>query len=419
LTDIAMVVVWILLGLFSGQAILVWGFVKTLDRWRDMPLEDDCCPKVAVILCLRGTDPFLENCLRGVINLDYPQFELFVVVDNQDDPAWEVVTRVVGSTQSPKVHIQELIERLDTCSLKCSSLVQVISRLDETYEVAALLDADTVPDSNWLRQLVAPLMHETVGVTTGNRWYAPVEPSFATLVRYCWNSAAIVQMFWYHIAWGGTMAIKLSIVRSTDLLDRWRTAFCEDTMLYKTLRRHRLRVAFVPSLLMVNRESCDMSGFFHWVSRQLLTARLYHPQWTAVLAHGVSAALVSVIGLTVLVCALIAKDWTGAFWVSGGLIGYQLALLSLLIPLESAARKILRPRGQATIRFTPACLAKTVTAAVVLQLVYPAAILSAVLTRRVRWRGIDYRIGGPRDIRLVEYQPFRCVSDGDNVVNSL
>ena len=33
------------------------------------------------------------------------------------------------------------------------------------------------------------------------------------------------------------------------------------------------RVAFVPSLMMVNREDCSMGVFFRWVKRQLLTAR--------------------------------------------------------------------------------------------------------------------------------------------------
>ena len=74
--------------------------------------------------------------------------------------------------------------------------------------MVALLDADTIPHRTWLRELVAPLADPRVGAATGNRWYMPAEAGWAGLVRYLWNAAAVVQMYCYGIAWGGTLALK-------------------------------------------------------------------------------------------------------------------------------------------------------------------------------------------------------------------
>ena len=126
--------------------------------------------------------------------------------------------------------------------------MQAASSLDESVGFIAQLDADTIPHSTWLRELATALADERVGAATGNRWYMPERVSIAAMVRYIWNAAAVVQMYSYGIAWGGTLAVKTSVLRETDLLKRWSNAFCEDTMLYAFLKKHRLRVAFVPSL---------------------------------------------------------------------------------------------------------------------------------------------------------------------------
>jgi len=45
-------------------------------------------------------------------------------------------------------------------------------------------------------------------------------------------------------------------------------------------------------------------------------------------------------------------------------------------------------------------------AGLLLQLVYPPTVLSTMLLRQVRWRGIDYSIDGPWSVRMLEYKPF-------------
>ena len=280
-----------LVALAIAQGLLAVVFLRTLAGFRQPRPGESACPKAAVVLCLRGRDPFLEKCLELLLAQDYPDYQLHVVVDGRQDPAWQVAESLAERYGAERVHIETLDDRRDTCSLKCSSVTQAIERLDPSFQVAALVDADTMPHSTWLRDLVAPLADERVGAATGNRWYMPAGGSWGALVRYLWNAAAIVQMYWYEVPWGGTLAVKRKVIDDLDLLGRWRRAFCEDTMLYRQLGRRGLRVRFVPSLMMVNREDCGVGACRRWISRQLLTMRLYHPLWPLVLLHGFGTTL--------------------------------------------------------------------------------------------------------------------------------
>ena len=397
----------LLAALLIGQLPLVLAFLRILNRWQSFRRDDAPCPKVAVILCLRGPDPFLADCIRAILNQDYPTYELRVVVDSMDDPAWEVVARAVAGSGVQNVRVAQLTKRRETCSLKCSNLVQAVSDLDESFEVVALVDADTVPHTTWLRDLVAPFADPAVGATTGGRWYMPSEVSWGSLVRYWWNVAAVVQMYCYGIAWGGALAVKTEVFRQSDLLDRWSNALCEDTMLKTCLAELGLKVQFVPSLMMVNREGCDIAGYFGWVRRQLLTARLYHPLWPAVLGHGVLTFLGPLFALTVAVYAALAEsEWDTAVWALGGLVGYEVGLISTAFMLEASVRRIVRARGEPLPLPSTVAALKTVVALPFTQLIYALALAAAQCLSSVGWRGVLYRIDARRRIRLIEYRPF-------------
>lgn len=406
--------------LIVAQALLVIGFSLVMLRARRVEIEDANCPRAAVILCLRGGDPFLRNCIAAILDQDYPNYELRIIVDCEQDPAWSVAAECIAESGATNVLIQPLRNPKDSCSLKCSSVVQAISELDDTFEVVALLDADTVPHRTWLRELVAPLADDRVGATTGNRWYMPDEVTLPSLIRYVWNAAAIVQMYWFGIAWGGSLAIKVKVLRESDLLERWSNAFCEDTMVFRALRQMKLRLVYVPSLLMVNRESCDLSGYFRWVRRQLLTARLYHPNWFLVLSHGVSTTIVPLLMVALLVVAIREGQMPVTSWLAATLAFSWLANAVMITLLEISARRVVAHRNEPTQWLGILGFVKYVLALPVTQLVYSAALASSLFVRKVGWRGITYRVDGPWKIRMLEYRPYKASELSDlNPASSL
>lgn len=402
----AVAMFWILAGLAAGQALLVRRFVSALRQAPVSSAAQTPCPKTAVVLCLRGPDPFLPACLEAILQQDYPDYDLRVVVDSAEDPAWKIVTDVVAHRGEVNVQVRPLTSRRETCSLKCSSVLQAVSELNGSYEAVALLDADTVPHRTWLRELVAPLADPRVAACSGNRWYMPSAISWGSLVRWLWNAAAVVQMFCYRIPWGGSLAVKLSAFREAGLADRWGHAFCEDTMLYGQLQRAGYRVAFAPTLMMVNREDVSLGGFFRWVARQLLTARLYHPAWWLVVGHGLGIAVAQLVCLALLGVACASANGPAVAWLAAGLAVYWFAMAGLIVALETAVRRMPASRGERTAWLRSGAIFQVAGAILLTQVLYTGALMSAMFVRIVEWRGVRYRIDGPWQIRLIEYRPY-------------
>ena len=219
MTTLAIVVFCFIVSVVAVQAVLGIGFVRVLAKPKLCEAQE--YPKAAIILCLRGADPFLDRCIRALLRQDYPDFEVRIVVDDEQDPAWGIVNQTLGEPSASLVTAGQLKDPNNTCSLKCSSVAQAIEELDDSFEVVALLDADTIAHPTWLRELVTPLQDSDVGAATGNRWYMPDKPSLGSLVRYSWNAAAVVIMYWCKIAWGGTLAVKRTAIERADLLTHW------------------------------------------------------------------------------------------------------------------------------------------------------------------------------------------------------
>lgn len=361
-------------------------------------------PSIGVVLCLRGVDPSLQDCLRNLAHQNYPDFELHIVMDHDDDPSQKIVKQFASEKSAAKtrIHLHTLKPITEFGSLKCQSLVHVIERLPAGVEVVALVDADVIVDNQWLNKLVQPLTNREIGATTGTRWFTPPDDSAGSWVREIWNTAAIVQMQLYEIAWGGSLAIKMSVFDETNLLSRWRTAFCEDTMLSTELANNDLRVHYVSDLIVDSHESTSLNSTLTWITRQLLTVRLYHPSWFWVFGHALSVAFCIFVipALATLLLAMGALEHfllLAAAWLT-----YQIINAGLLSVIRSPNRELLGDRPLAyPIRFK-----NYVLALVLSQMIQPVAAVKALVAKRVSWRGVEYQIEEDSSVRLVEYRSF-------------
>src|SRR5262249_1870383 len=213
-------------------------------------------PRATRLLCIRGSDPPLSHCLQGLLRQDYPEYDIRIIIDSPDDPAWELVSRVLAREAHAAVQTSVLVNRQTRCSLKLSALVQAIRQLPASTEVVALIDADVIPHRQWLRNLAQPLTDPRVGATSGVRWYMAGGPArWGTLVRSAWSAAACTQMDAFRIPWGGSLAFRTELFRRSDLLERWARSFVEDTGSHRVLRSLGLRLCRVPEATMVNHEN--------------------------------------------------------------------------------------------------------------------------------------------------------------------
>lgn len=396
-----------LIGWLVIQGCLTLIFLWYLRSYKQPVLSDQQLPKTAVILCLRGADPFLPNCLRSLLDQNYPEYDLKLIIDSPEDPAFKITKEITTELNATNYEITTLRTVRHNCSLKCNSLIQAISDLDESYQVIALVDADTVVHPNWLKELVTPLTNEKVGLTTGNRWYLSTGKYWGSLVRYAGNVSTVVQMFLFQVPWGGSLALKKQVIQDTNLLEKWGEAFGDDMLLHKVVKKQGLQIKFVPSSLILNREEIDLRSLFTSLQRLILCCRLYHPNWLALIGDIVSSIIFPTFCIFLALGLLLVGEFNLATSLLESYGIYILGLLLLMLIMELGVQEILRKQDQFTPEVPLITIIKMWIAIPFTQWFYGVAILSSLWLSKVTWRGLTYRINSPWSIRLLEYHPYQ------------
>lgn len=422
-TAIAIAAGYAVLSLF--QTVYVWWYARRNQadlNQADLPGE---LPKttdelVYVVLCVRGNDPTLAACLKGIATQQLPRIQLVVCADDEDDPALATVQQHIELFSQPPIITIAPAKRTDR-SLKCNSLLQAFRVIREQVSnyadsssdpIVILVDADTSVATTAFGRLIAPLSDSEVVATTGSRWFTTVHSTAGTWMRQIWNAAAIVQMELYSIPWGGLLAFRFSLLDGSEWGSRLEKAFCEDTLLADVLRRRGQKVFRVPRLVSDNRESASMPSAFHFIRRQLLTTRLYHPDWPWVVAHGLAIATIHLIAATALVFGILTENRTAILWIVAGWLLFQVSNLILLRWLYRLNRRWsdmdrAPESGRSPQPFPFAAAGHFLIALAVLQAAHPWAVLSALFARKVKWRGVEYQIQRDGSIRMSEYRPVR------------
>lgn len=378
---------------------------------------------VAVLLSVRGFDPSLQSCLTGLSNQNYEHYKVFIIVDHQEDPAYERLSSIVNRLPNDQFQLVVAEKPSGTCSLKCDRLIQLINQIPDRFEAFCFIDADAVPEREWIGNLTAAFADDKVGATTGNRWFHPSGYRWGSMIRSLWNSAAVVQMYVYGIAWGGSMAVRRSAFEQANLAQKWKTAMYEDVMIGKQIRDAGFKLISVPEVLVVNHEQASLRAAHNWIHRQLHDARLYHRKWPLVLLHAISTTLIWLSCLT----GILITVFTGPSVLIYGFFlltcGNYIANFVLLFALESTAQDAIetarkRINEQPAKRwFNPRRFVQAFIAIPILQWFHIRAALGATFARSTRWRGCRYSIKRPFDVTLQSYEVYQTESNQEELTS--
>lgn len=121
-------------------------------------LESDL-PFVSVILPAYCEEDVIEHSIKGILNLDYPRFELLVVNDGSTDKTSEKVRPFLSN---PKVRF------LDKLSNEGKAMALNDAILCAKGELIMIMDADAVPDPGLLSAMVPHFKSARVGAVAGN-----------------------------------------------------------------------------------------------------------------------------------------------------------------------------------------------------------------------------------------------------------
>jgi GT2 family glycosyltransferase len=266
-------------------------------------------PSVSVIVPVKGNDHQLRENLAALASQDYPDYELIIVAHTAADipggvlPAHSRIVLAHGDDPDTGEKVQNLKAAV-TAARKFS-------------KVFAFADSDGHVTPRWLRSLVAPLSEKGVGASTGYRWYAPIPPTFWSLLRGVWDAVALSRLGPGNCSfvWGGAMAIRRETFHDLNIRGYWKGTISDDYAVSAAVRAAGLTIAFAPGAMVPCYERLSAGRILEWMRRQMTITRVYNGRlWQlALVAHifycgGMAASLIaSIKGYRLAEWALIAQ----------------------------------------------------------------------------------------------------------------
>lgn len=412
--DTSLVAGYVLCAAGTAQAVLMLVHAWEHRRYHRSRLHADLKlatpPRVSLFVPCKGMDVDLEANLRALFLQRYGPLELCFLIESESDPAAHVVRHL--QQRFPDVACRVVFTgTAQDCGQKVHNLIRGTTSIPRETEVLAFVDSDACPHPDWLARLVARLQTGKSAVSTGYRWYVPVQPTLANRLLSAINNTVVAVMgpHGFNLVWGGAWAIRANVFREIGLPQAWHGTLSDDLVASRLIHAARLKVAYEPHALV--RSSADFSwkGLAEFLRRQYIVVRVYAPTWWrfAVVSNGMTNLIVwGLLGLS------LAWSVTGRAW---GLPVVALLGCYLLTALRaSVAARAVRPFVEVTNEQYRSVSRINIWAWPVIALLVGLGLVASAVSRTITWRGIRYRLDSPNQTTILK----RPLSDGHNQAGS-
>lgn len=130
-------------------------------------------PKISIITATLNAASVLEDCYRSIALQDYPKDKIELIIGDG------------GSTDSTLEIAKNYGAKIFHNPLKTAEAGKVVALQGVTGEYIALIDSDNIlPDKNWLKQMVEPLMQHPEAVGS-EPWSYTWRKEDGFITRYC------------------------------------------------------------------------------------------------------------------------------------------------------------------------------------------------------------------------------------------
>jgi hypothetical protein len=360
-------------------------------------------------MSVRGADPTLVEAVDSLLSQDFREYRACFVVDNKDDPAANVIRGAIKEKDVDRVIVRHLEEPLENCTLKCSAIaegVEYILDSDPDAHYILLVDADSKPPASMMAKLTGVLhTNPKVGLASGNQWFEPAVPATAgSIVRSMWYAGALFFSMLFNNPWAGAYAMRAGDIRKTGLLDVWRKSAVDDGPLKDLFAKNGMACISLPSMIMVNHESCTLGYTTRWMSRILTWSRIHEPAFWLTAFQMCYATGLIIVAFGTLFWSLAVGNadlvvWTSVAIVTSGVMSV-LAWLTIRGTVSDNSESASSLQTVGFPRFFAALLLVLVA-----QIVYAVACVKAIFGKTVNWRGVDYSVSD-KGVALTEYVPF-------------
>ncbi|MEH2465236.1 bacteriohopanetetrol glucosamine biosynthesis glycosyltransferase HpnI [Nostoc sp.] len=209
--DVLLVILCISSVLFYGYgiyaAITFWSYPHPIDPEFHLP--------VTILKPICGLDSYAYENFTSFCQQDYPEYQIIFGVCAYEDPAIEVVEKIIQ--QFPDVDIHLVVNaQIIGANLKVSNLANAVAAAK--HEILIIADSDIRVGKDYLQQVIQPLKDQKVGVVTcmyrslAKGWVATLE---AILTSTDFHAGVLVsnQLEGTKFACGSTIVIPKQVLK--------------------------------------------------------------------------------------------------------------------------------------------------------------------------------------------------------------
>ena len=334
----------------------------------------DFSPFVSVIAPTRGIEPGFAENVRPLLDQEYPAYEVLFVFDDAEDAALQIVREMGGRTV--------ISGPAKGTGQKVHNLMAAVNEIDPRCEVLVFVDTDARPDGDWLRKLVAPLNDETVGASSGYRWFVPERGGLASRLRSVWNASiasALGEDTAKNFCWGGSTAIRRATFERLNVAARWAGTVSDDFTITRVLKEANLPIHFTPDCLVPSMGDCGFRELFEFTTRQVKITRVYASHLWLPLMLGSGLFTIVFFGGLLLVSRLSVVVILAVLFLLGAAKSF-IRWRAISVPLAEHRSKLNRDLWAHIVLWPFASL------------LYFYNTVVAGFSRRIKWRGITYEL---------------------------
>jgi cellulose synthase/poly-beta-1,6-N-acetylglucosamine synthase-like glycosyltransferase len=347
-------------------------------------------PRTCVVMACKGNEPELERHVEAILTQDYPNYRTIIVTDTVEDPAYSIVNSILSRHRSEDAHLYN-----SNCnpraSGKVAALLTAIEKDAGTSEAFAFVDSDATVPPGWLAHLVAPLVDDSVGATTGFRWYFPSRGGFWSHVESAWNASGTNLMFSerYNFPWGGAMAIRTETMNAIGMPRVWEDAVSDDLSLNSALRKHDYRTNFLPQCTVATYNRATARSFFTWATRQIALTRAFN---RALWRYGFAAyAFFSILMILALASLAAGVLWSPNWFIPSALL-FTPSILGILRSSQRITTFKRAMPGYAR-EFEKNRVVDSI-ASLIVPWIMTYCIIKSARINEIEWRGRKYKLTG-------------------------
>lgn len=288
-----------------------WRFFRTPHR-----LVNEFTPSVSILKPVRGLDRNSYDNFATFCRQDYPDYEILFAVADEDDPATDVVRRLIADHPDRSIRLLVGAPHLGPSS-KVNKLVR-LSR-EARHDVLVINDSDIRVTPDYLRTVVAPFGDSHVGAVTclytgiANEHMASDLESLGIAADFAAGVLTAWQLEGVKFALGATMATRRDRLREIGGFEALASYCAEDFQLGHRIAARGYVVQLSPYVVSSECAARTLGGYLQHQLRWAISTRHSRPlaYGGLLLTQGLPWAVVATLAVPTVA---VATGYLGAYF---------------------------------------------------------------------------------------------------------